>query len=185
MENNNSYVDLPAIIAGTSVALAISVVLANFGAAIGLAITPDASWEQDSVVGKVITINLWVLWVQILSSLIGGYIAGRMRAPIAGSNLHEREMRDGVHGLSVWAVGTVLVAVGAALVAALAAADPNADANQTAEILRMNEHVAIIVAFSVAAGALISALASWWAATKGGEHRDEATDLSRYVSFRK
>jgi hypothetical protein len=112
-----TYVDLPAIIAGTSIALAISIILLHFGSMMGIAITPDAEWNADTAYGQIITICLWGLWVQVLASLIGGYIAGIIRAPAVGSSTHEREMRDGIHGLTVWAFGTVLTAVGAAAVA--------------------------------------------------------------------
>lgn len=184
---NQTNVDLPAIIAGTAVALAISIILLHFGQIIGLAVTPDAEWDPETVSGQVITICLWSLWVQLLASLIGGYIAGRIRAPMIDANPHEREMRDGIHGLSVWAFGTVLIAVGAAIATAVAALSPEAteQAEIAAEILQRNETIATIAAFSTAAGSLVSAVASWWAATKGGEHRDEGTDLSRIVSFRK
>jgi NO-binding membrane sensor protein with MHYT domain len=76
-----TYVDLPAIIAGTSIALAISIILLHFGSMMGIAITPDAEWNPDTAYGQIITICLWGVWVQVLASLIGGYIAGIIRAP--------------------------------------------------------------------------------------------------------
>ncbi|MGB4107029.1 MAG: hypothetical protein WBK55_04465 [Alphaproteobacteria bacterium] len=182
-----SYVDLPAIIIGTAVALAITIILLHFGSMLGLALAPDAEWNPETAFGQIITICLWGLWVQILASLIGGYIAGRMRTPVAGSSAHEREMRDGVHGLSVWAFATVLTAIGAALLVALATLTPDgaAEVSRAAEIMELNESAAVVSGFSTAAVSLVSAVASWFAATKGGEHRDEGADLSRYVSFRK
>lgn len=181
-----TYVDLPAIIAGTAIALAISIILLHFGSMMGLAITPDAEWNPDTAYGQIITVCLWGLWVQILASLIGGYIAGRIRAPVAGSSAHEREMRDGIHGLSVWAFGTVLTAIGATLLVAITTLTPSGEAEvkRAAEILELNESAAIVTGFSTAAVSLVSAVASWFAATKGGEHRDEGTDLGKYVSFR-
>jgi hypothetical protein len=186
MDKQYTSVDLPAVLAGTAVALAISIVLLHFGSVLGLAISPDHAWDNKTVTGQIITINLWTLWVQVLSSIIGGYVAGRIRTPVPGSNLHEREMRDGIHGLAVWAFATVLVAIGAAVVAALASLSPEASAtaDQAENIIRMNEKVAIIVAFSMTSSSLVSAVAAWWAATKGGDHRDESTDLSSAVSFR-
>lgn len=182
-----TFVDLPAIIAGTSIALAISIILLHFGSMMGIAITPDAEWNPDTAYGQIITICLWGLWVQVLASLIGGYIAGIIRAPAVGSSTHEREMRDGIHGLTVWAFGTVLAAVGAAVMLAIATLTPEGEAEvrQAAEILDLNESAAIITGFSTASVSLVSAVAAWFAATKGGEHRDEGADLSRYVSFRK
>jgi len=190
MDKQFTNVDMPAILAGTGVALAISIVLLHFGAAVGLSMSPDTVWEQDTVVGKVIAMNLWVMWAQILSALIGGYIAGRLRTPVPGSDPHEREMRDGMHGVAVWGFGTVAVAIGVAVIAAITAISPDAaevsaQAERNADVLRMNESVAIISAFSMASISLVAAVASWFAASKGGDHRDEGTDLSRIVSFRK
>ncbi|MCE7887053.1 MAG: hypothetical protein DYH13_06085 [Alphaproteobacteria bacterium PRO2] len=149
--------------------------------------TPEAEWDPETVSGQVITICLWILWIQLLASLIGGYITGRVRVSDPGATPHEREMRDGIHGLAVWALGTVLVAIAAGFTAGITALVPEAqeEAERAAEILRMNETAAIIMAFSTAAISIVSAVASWFAATKGGEHRDEGTDLSRYVSFRR
>lgn len=187
MEKQTSYVDLPAIIVGTAVALAISIIFLHFGSMLGFSFDSGAQWNPDTAFGQVITICLWGLWIQVLASLIGGYIAGRMRVPVAGSNAHEREMRDGIHGLSVWAFGTVLTAIGAALLIAITTLTPSGEAEvqRAAEILELNDSAAVVTGFSTAAVSLVSAVAAWFAATKGGDHRDEGTDLSRIVSFRK
>jgi hypothetical protein len=44
--------------------------------------------------------------------------------------------------------------------------------------------MAVLMAFITAASLLISALASWWAATKGGDHRDNAIDHSAHIRIR-
>jgi hypothetical protein len=181
------YVDLPAIIAGTILALAISVILAHFGSSVGLAYTTEAEWDQDTAIGKLVAMGLWLLWVQVLASLAGGYVAGRMRQSVPGAREHEREMRDGIHGILVWAAGTVAVVVGVAMASALAAAvttDPEA-AERAEEVLDMQRNAGVIVAFATAAASLVSGVAAWWAATLGGEHRDQGVDHSRYVSFRR
>lgn len=185
--SSSSYVDLPAIIAGTILALAISLVFLQFGSAIGLSISAKTEWEEGSAFGRMLATGLWILWIQILASLAGGYLAGRMRRPVAGGAEHEREMRDGMHGLLVWASGTIAVAVGAAIAAALASLAPEtaAAAERTEALIRLEENAAIIIAFTAAATSFISAVAAWWAATMGGEHRDNAIDHSRYVSFRR
>lgn len=190
MEKQYTNVDCGAISAGVAVALAISIVMLHFGADVGLAMSPDAQWDEDTVFGQVLAINLWILWVQVLASLIGGYITGRLRAPSPDATPHEREMRDGMHGLTVWAVGTVLMAAATAVAVALGAlgavpSEEAAKAEVAENVLRMNEHVMVISAFSMAAISMVSAVASWFAATKGGDHRDEGTDLSRIVTFRK
>lgn len=186
-----SYVGWGAVIAGSAVALALSVVLLNFGSVVGLADTLDMTAGEITAV-KVLTVGIWLLWVQLLASLTGGYLAGRLRMPVAGVAEHECEVRDGIHGLLVWAVSTLFVvtAVGAAaaFTAIAGAQTGNAgELNETVDIVtaRIEENTAIIFAFCAAATSLIAAVVSWWAATVGGEHRDKSTDLSRYLSFRR
>ena len=44
--------------------------------------------------------------------------------------------------------------------------------------------LAVMMAFVTVVSLLISAVAGWWAAAKGGEHRDDAVDHTRYSSWR-
>ena len=117
----NSYIEWGVVIAGAVVACALSFVLLQFGAAVGLAqidfnATPDANVTPGGVLGT----GIWLLWVQLLASLTGAYLAGRMRTPLIGTSEHERDMRDGVHGLLVWATSTLAVVVAASAAAAFA-----------------------------------------------------------------
>lgn len=181
-----SYVDLPAIIGGAVLALAISLVLFNFGNAIGIVMPHEYHWDGANAWAGIIAIGLWGLWVQILASMTGGYLAGRMRRPIAGAAEHEREIRDGAHGLLVWALGTVAVAIGVGITAAIGALAVDhaaVVADKTPEMLNKEHNAAVISAFITSSTCLVSAVASWWAATKGGEHRDRNVDHSHYVSF--
>src|SRR5262245_29006396 len=109
--------DWGAVIAGAALAAALSFVLLTFGTAIGLSAT--SPWPNASLPAKVIAslAAFWVLAQQIGSFLAGGYVAGRMRSRPPGLRSEEGELRDGLHGALVWAVGVLL---GAAL--ALAAA---------------------------------------------------------------
>jgi len=52
-----------------------------------------------------------VLFRSIGSLLVGGYIAGRMRAPREGADEAETEFRDGLHGGLVWGVTILLGAL--------------------------------------------------------------------------
>lgn len=105
------YVDWGAIAAGVFIALAISSVFLAFGSAIGLSLTSFHAGQSAPVVGIVIAAGLWLLWVQISSFIGGAYVAGRMRRRIGDAKAHEVEMRDGAHGLIVWAVNIVIGAV--------------------------------------------------------------------------
>ncbi|MGE4252729.1 MAG: hypothetical protein AB7F09_25320, partial [Parvibaculaceae bacterium] len=113
--NNDAgaYVDWPAIVAGAVIASAISFVLFTFGTAVGLSIASPYPSESVSAATFAIVLGLWILWVSVLSFLIGGYFAGLlMRQRVVGD--HEREMRDGMHGVLSWALGVLLGALIAA-----------------------------------------------------------------------
>jgi hypothetical protein len=68
-----------------------------------------------------VAVGLWVVWVQISSFIAGAYLAGRLRRRLPDATAHEVEIRDGSHGLLVWALGVVIGATLAASVASSAA----------------------------------------------------------------
>ncbi len=111
-DNSTHYVDWGAVAAGVFISLAVSSVFLAFGSAIGLSVTSFHPSQSAPVIGIVIAAGLWLLWVQISSFIGGGYVAGRMRRRLGDGKAHEVEMRDGAHGLIVWAVNIV---IGAAL----------------------------------------------------------------------
>jgi MFS family permease len=179
----SSYVDWCTILAGTVVATALSLIFLQFGSGIGLADTDMiADNVADVTPARLVMAGVYILLIQVICSLVGGYIAGRLRAPVAGATAHEREMRDGMHGLLVWATATVLVFMGGALVAAFAAMSPGTvpEVQVTQDILEREKVVGIILAFSAGATSLVSAVAAWGAATKGGDHRDRQIDFSHH-----
>ena len=266
--DDKSYVDWPAIFAGILLASAISVVFISFGSAIGLNFL-DFDGEGASPIWIAIAAASWFLWVQISSFMAGGYLTGRLRRRHFDATEHESDVRDGAHGLLVWAGAAVLgtiIAVGgigavvstagnvvatatnAASNAADVNVDPNAyfidtlfrsnqpaagadisavrdeagriftqaalgdgtiaaddktylanvvaantgltpeeasarvdqvaasveDARQKAiEAARIARNTGIIGAFLIATSLLISAIGAYWAAQKGGNHRDD------------
>ena len=107
--NNSSYVEWGPVIAGAVLALAISVVLLQFGSAVGLAATSPFRGDGWRTPGGVLAAGVWLLWVQVTASIAGGYISGRLRRPFGELAAHEVEVRDGTHGLLTWATGTVVV----------------------------------------------------------------------------
>lgn len=109
--DESSYVDWPAIFAGTVLATAISFVLLTFGSALGLSLTSAYSGRGMSLMGFAIAAALWLLWVQISSFTAGGYLTGRLRRRKHDATEEESDIRDGSHGLVVWAVGTLLGAM--------------------------------------------------------------------------
>lgn len=107
-EDDRSYVDWASIIAGAVVATAISFVLFAFGSAIGLSITSLEPGSGVSFFWFAIVGGLWLLWVQISSFLAGGYLTGRLRKRHGDATEQESDIRDGSHGLIMWAVGVLL-----------------------------------------------------------------------------
>lgn len=104
-------VDWAAIIAGGVLAAAISFILITFGSAIGLSLTSPYSGESVSLVFLGVASGLWVVWVQISSFIAGGYLTGRLRRRLPDASEHEVEVRDGCHGLLVWATGVLVGAM--------------------------------------------------------------------------
>ena len=183
------YFQWSVIFAGIAIALALTVVLTQFGSAIGLKADAPLRGEGTTASWGVIAAGIWILWTQLLSSLAGGYAAGYLRLPTPELLPHENELRDGLHGLTVWAASTVLVFIavgiatlGTSLVAAITPGTQAADVAET--VKRTKENAAVIFAFAHGAISLLSAVAAWWAATKGGDHRLTVADHSVVWSFR-
>ena len=109
-QENKGYVDWPAIIAGSLVAAAIFFVFNAFGTVLGLSLSAPRLTEGDSNAAKgyAVAVGLWILWITITSFVAGGYLAGRLRRAIPDSDGHETNVRDGVHGLVVWAAGILV-----------------------------------------------------------------------------
>lgn len=106
--DESSYVDWPAIFAGTVLASAIAFVLLTFGSAVGLSLTSAREESGMSLFWIAIVAALWLLWVQISAYLAGGYLTGRLRRRKLDATEHESDMRDGSHGLIVWALGVLV-----------------------------------------------------------------------------
>lgn len=109
-DTSASYLDWSPILGGAVLAAAISTILAAFGSAIGLSMVSADTTRSSGLAALAVAGGLWALWVTISACGAGGYLAGRMRRPSLDSTDHERHVRDGAHGLVVWAVGALLVA---------------------------------------------------------------------------
>ena len=106
----SSYVEWSAIFAGAILTSAIIVLMTAFGSAIGLSLV--SPYHGPSPIIFYVALALWFTWITVSSFVAGGYVTGRMRRPIDGATTHEVHVRDGVHGLVVWAVA---VAIGTSL----------------------------------------------------------------------
>ncbi len=116
-----SYVDWPAIIGGIVLASAISIVLLAFGAAVGLNFANFRAGETVAPIWIAIAAASWLLWVEVSSFMAGAYLTGRLRKRHGDASEHEVDVRDGAHGLLVWAgalvVGALIAAGGLSAIA--------------------------------------------------------------------
>lgn len=94
---SGSYLEWSPILGGAVVSAAISTIMAAFGSAIGLSLVSTETSRSTSMVVLAIAAALWALWVTVSACGAGGYLAGRMRKPLAESSSHERGIRDGAH----------------------------------------------------------------------------------------
>jgi hypothetical protein len=107
-QHDRSYVDWAAILAGTVIATSITLVLTGFGSAVGLSMTSPFAGKGFSGMAIAIAIGLWVIWVAVTSMMAGSYVTGRLRRRAGDATAHEVSVRDGVHGLVVWALSALV-----------------------------------------------------------------------------
>jgi hypothetical protein len=112
-----SAVSWGAAIAGAFVAAAFSLALVALGAGIGLISVSPWSTNNPSMTTFGILAAAWFIAVQLFSSGVGGYIAGRLRTRWVRVHTDEVYFRDTAHGLLVWAIGAVISALLLALAA--------------------------------------------------------------------
>jgi hypothetical protein len=97
-----------AILAGGLAAAALTVVLVVLGSAVGLATVSPWSGAAVSATTFKVTAGLYLVAVAMISSTVGGYIAGRLRTLWTGAHSEEVVFRDTAHGFLAWAFATVL-----------------------------------------------------------------------------
>lgn len=209
--DDRSYVDWPAIFGGAVLAGAISLVLITFGAAVGLSLTSPYEGEGMSLIWYTVAVGLWAVWVQVTAFGAGAYLTGRMRRRIGDATEHEVDVRDGAHGMLVWATGVLLSAI-----VAFTGLPNNAGTDigrtvasqvESTEILPQRSleqaqtarpatpeqaaradrvrKMGILTAFVTAAALLVSLAASVIAAGIGGNHRDQQTVLPHLARRRR
>jgi hypothetical protein len=116
-----SAVSWPAIFAGAFVAAALGIVLIILGSGFGLASVRPWPGAGASAAKFSVMTGIWLIIVQWLASGLGGYLTGRLRTRWLGTHSHEVHFRDTAHGFLTWAVATVMVVLLAAGAASLAA----------------------------------------------------------------
>ena len=99
-----------AIAAGAVAAAALTLVLIAFGAGLGLsAVSPWSNTGVSASTFKAAT-GIYLVIVGVMSSAVGGYLAGRLRTKWTGIHTHEVFFRDTAHGFLAWAFATLLSA---------------------------------------------------------------------------
>jgi hypothetical protein len=104
-----------AIFAGAFVIVASTILLVAVGGGLGLAAISPWSNSGPSGTSLGVAAVIWIVVVQWISALAGGYLTGRLRSKWLGAHTHEVYFRDTAHGFVAWAVAT---AAGALLLAA-------------------------------------------------------------------
>ncbi|QDF38352.1 hypothetical protein FJN17_12685 [Bradyrhizobium symbiodeficiens] len=108
------------VFAGALAAGAMSFILIGFGVAVGLGVSSASPTWRDSSAALALLSGLYLIIQAIISFGVGGYIAGRTTRPAPALTTIEddAERRDGLHGLTSWALAVLF---GAALLAMLGA----------------------------------------------------------------
>ena len=99
-----------AVAAGAVAAAALTLLLVAFGAGMGFsAVSP---WSDSGVSGSTFSVatGIYLVLVGIMSSAVGGYIAGRLRSRWTGVHTNEVFFRDTAHGFLAWAFATLISA---------------------------------------------------------------------------
>jgi hypothetical protein len=110
-ESSGAGVSWAAVAAGGVVSCALTLVLLAFGIGLGLSVV--SPWSGAGVTATTFKIGtgLYLIVIAMLSSSIGGYIAGRLRSRWVGVRSDEVYFRDTAHGFVAWAFASILGAV--------------------------------------------------------------------------
>jgi hypothetical protein len=113
-ESTHSGVSWAAVLAGAAASCALTLLLLSFGSGVGFAVV--SPWGGRGVSSSTFEIGtgLYFIVMAMISSALGGYLAGRLRSKWVGLHTTEVQFRDTAHGFLAWAVASV---VGAMLLA--------------------------------------------------------------------
>lgn len=105
VDGNASGVSWGAILAGAAAAAALSFLLLILGMGLGLSSVSPYQYN-DKPLGTASIV--WIAFMQLAASGIGGYMAGRLRVKWASIHGDEVYFRDTAHGLLAWAIATLV-----------------------------------------------------------------------------
>lgn len=105
-----SAVSWGAIVAGAAAAAALSLILLILGVGLGLSSVSPFAYEGISAASFGISTIIWLTVTQLLSSGLGGYLAGRLRTKWMDTHTDEIYFRDTAHGFLSWAIAALATA---------------------------------------------------------------------------
>lgn len=100
-----------AVAAGAIASCALTLVLLSFGIGLGLSVVSPWAGSGVSATTFKIGTGLYLVVIAMLSSSIGGYLAGRLRSRWISVHSDEVYFRDTAHGFLAWAFASVLGAI--------------------------------------------------------------------------
>jgi len=106
-----SAVSWGAIVAGAAAGASLSLILLILG--VGLGLSSVSPWAREGVSAASFGVStiIWLTLTQLLSSAMGGYLAGRLRTKWMDTPTDEVYFRDTAHGFLAWAVASLATAV--------------------------------------------------------------------------
>lgn len=130
-EAHSSGVSWSAVIAGAFVMAALVLILLALGAGLGLSsVSPWSNvGASASTIGTASII--WLIVLEVLSSSMGGYLAGRLRTKWANIHNDEVYFRDTAHGFLAWATALVITAAFLATAATVMVGSTTSAASQS------------------------------------------------------
>src|ERR1700694_4929938 len=107
-ESSLAGVSWAAVLAGAIASCALTLVLLSFGAGLGFSVV--SPWANSGVSATTFEIGtgLYFIVMAMISSAVGGYLAGRLRNRWIGVESTEVLFRDTAHGFLAWALASVL-----------------------------------------------------------------------------
>jgi hypothetical protein len=111
VEPSVAGVSWAAVLAGAVASCALTLVLLSLGAGLGFSVV--SPWSNSGVSATTFQIGtgLYFIVMAMISSAVGGYLAGRLRNRWIGVETHEVLFRDTAHGFLAWALASVLGAI--------------------------------------------------------------------------
>src|SRR6201987_6360551 len=97
-----------AVLAGAAAACVLTFLLLSFGAGLGFAVVSPWGSRGVSSTSFEIGTGLYFIVMAMISSGLGGYLAGRLRRKSIGLETTEVQFRDTAHGFLAWAVASIV-----------------------------------------------------------------------------